>query len=75
AETTAEQGADMPPEAPATAALPPPQPVKPPAHSRTIDPEVVAPPQLPSGELERVEPRAPLSDLALAGPPKPPRWK
>ncbi|BCG97689.1 thermonuclease family protein [Mesorhizobium sp. 131-2-1] len=70
AETAAEEGADMPPEAPATAAIPAPQPVKPPTHSRPIDPDVVAPPQLPGEALERVEPRAPLSDLALAGPPK-----
>ena len=43
--------------------------------SRAIDPEVVAPPQLQAEELERVEPRAPLSELALAGPPKPPKTK
>ncbi|TIV87690.1 MAG: thermonuclease family protein, partial [Mesorhizobium sp.] len=50
----------------------PPNPV---VHSRAIDPDVVAPPELSDQELERVEPRAPLSDLALAGPPKPPKTK
>ncbi|MDX8435892.1 MULTISPECIES: thermonuclease family protein [Mesorhizobium] len=73
--TIAGQGADMQPEAPATAAIPAPQPVRTPAHSRAIDPDVVAPPQLSAEELERVEPRAPLSDLALAGPLKPPKLK
>ncbi|CDX17072.1 conserved exported hypothetical protein [Mesorhizobium sp. SOD10] len=63
---------------PATSAIPAPaapQPPKPAVHSRAIDPEVVAPPELSDQELERVEPRAPLSDLALAGPPKPPKLK
>ncbi|TPK40103.1 thermonuclease family protein [Mesorhizobium sp. B2-5-4] len=59
------------PEEPATSAIPAPQPPKPAAHSRAIDPQVVAPPELPAGELERVEPREPLSKLALAVPPKP----
>ncbi|WP_411908735.1 thermonuclease family protein [Mesorhizobium sp. ESP7-2] len=59
------------PEEPATSAIPAPQPPKPEAHSRAIDPQVVAPPELPAGELERVEPREPLSKLALAVPPKP----
>ncbi|WP_415752022.1 thermonuclease family protein [Mesorhizobium sp. B2-1-8] len=59
------------PEEPATSAIPAPQPPKPAAHSRAIDPQVVAPPKLPAGELERVEPREPLSKLALAVPPKP----
>jgi len=69
---------DTPLEGPATSAIPAPaapQPPKPPVHSRAIDPEVVAPPALADNELERVEPRAPLSDLALAGPPKPPKLK
>ncbi|MER8440736.1 thermonuclease family protein [Mesorhizobium sp. M1393] len=57
-------------EAPATSANPRPKAARPEAHSRAIDPEVVAPPQLQPDELERVEPRAPLSDLALARPPK-----
>ena len=52
-----------------------PQPTKPAPHSRTIDPEMVAPPPLNTEELQRVEPRAPLSELALAGPPKPPKPK
>ncbi|WFP62968.1 thermonuclease family protein [Mesorhizobium sp. WSM4904] len=66
------------PQEPATSAImapaapPPPKPV---VHSRAIDPDIVALPELPTGELERVEPRAPLSDLALAGPPKPPKSK
>ncbi len=47
------------------------EPQSPPAPSRTIDPEEVAPPPLAPEDLERVEPRPPLSDLALAGPPKP----
>ena len=72
--------ADIVPEEPATSAIPeiqPPSPPvhSPPLHSRAIDPEAIAPPPLPSEELERVEPRAPLSDLALAGPPKPRRPK
>ncbi|TIU67223.1 MAG: thermonuclease family protein, partial [Mesorhizobium sp.] len=57
-------------DAPATAAIPRPKAARPEAHSRAIDPEVVAPPPLQPEELERVEPRAPLSDLALAKPPK-----
>jgi endonuclease YncB( thermonuclease family) len=56
---------------PATAAIPKPVASKPEALSRTIDPELVAPPQLPAEALERIEPRAPLSKLALATPPKP----
>jgi endonuclease YncB( thermonuclease family) len=68
------------PEEPATSAIPEIQPAQPPVHSppvhsRAIDPEAIAPPPLPAEDLERVEPRAPLSDLALAGPPKPRRPK
>jgi len=62
-------------EAPATSVIPQPKMARPEVHSRAIDPEVVAPPQLQAEELERVEPRAPLSELALAGPPKPPKTK
>ncbi|MET3578314.1 endonuclease YncB(thermonuclease family) [Mesorhizobium robiniae] len=62
-------------EAPATSAIPRPEVARPEAHSRAIDPEVIAPPQLQAEELERVEPRAPLSELALARPPKPPKPK
>jgi endonuclease YncB( thermonuclease family) len=58
-------------EEPATSAIPGSQPGKPAAHSRAIDPETVVSPQRPAAELERVEPRAPLSKLALAMPPKP----
>jgi endonuclease YncB( thermonuclease family) len=39
--------------------------------ARAIDPETIAPPDTGKDGLERVEPRPPLSDLALAGPPKP----
>lgn len=65
-------------EQPATSAIPEIQPTQaesqsPSAPSRTIDPEEVAPPPLAPEELERVEPRPPLSDLALAGPAKPRR--
>lgn len=61
-----ETRADPPP----AIALPKRQAATPEAHSRAIDPEIVAQPQLQAEELERVEPRAPLSELALAGPPK-----
>ena len=71
ADTISQQGADTVPEEPATSAISTPQPPKPAAHSRAIDPEIVAPPELPADELERVEPREPLSKLALAVPPKP----
>lgn len=48
-------------------------PLASPAHgpARTIDPETVVPPDVAVGALERIDPRPPLSDLALAGPPKP----
>ena len=78
ADTIAGQGTGAAPEEPATSAIvmpAAPLPPKPAAHSRAIDPEVVAPPELSEEQLERVEPRAPLSDLALAGPPKPPKLK
>ncbi|TIP25019.1 MAG: thermonuclease family protein [Mesorhizobium sp.] len=71
----AQAGMAAPSKAPATSAIPQPKMARPEAHSRAIDPKVVAPPQLQPEELERVEPRAPLSDLALAGPPKPPKTK
>ncbi len=69
-------GTEAVPEEPATSAIPKIQPVEPPVHSppvhsRAIDPEAIAPPPLAPEDLERVEPRPPLSDLALAGPPKP----
>ena len=75
ADTMLEQGTDAAPGEPATSAIPEPQTPKPAVHSRAIDPEVVAPPELPGEALERVEPRAPLSYLALAGPPRPPKLK
>ena len=71
ADTISRQGADTVLEEPATSAISAPQPPKPAPHSRAIDPEIIAQPQLPAEELERVEPRAPLSKLALAVPPKP----
>jgi endonuclease YncB( thermonuclease family) len=40
--------------------------------SRAIDPEIVAPLRFDAGQLERIEPRAPLSNLSLAMPPAPP---
>ncbi|UVK38926.1 thermonuclease family protein [Mesorhizobium sp. AR10] len=66
-----EANADTVPSEPATSAIPQAMPAKPAVHSRAIDPEIVAPPQLPAEELERVEPRAPLGKLALAVPLKP----
>jgi endonuclease YncB( thermonuclease family) len=65
-----QQDADSEPATPATSAL---QPTRPVPRSRSIDPEIVAQPGIPGnlGDLERVEPRAPLSKLALAAPPKP----
>ncbi|MDB5525805.1 MAG: hypothetical protein JWM58_3568, partial [Rhizobium sp.] len=74
ADTISQEGTDAGPEEPATSAIPAPaapQSPKPVVHSRAIDPDVVAPPELRTGELERVEPREPLSKLALAMPPKP----
>ncbi|ESY92548.1 hypothetical protein X741_19720 [Mesorhizobium sp. LNHC229A00] len=72
ADTTAEADRNATPEEPSTSAIrAPAQPPKPAVHSRAIDPDVVAPPELPTGDLERVEPRAPLSKLALAVPPAP----
>lgn len=72
ADAVAGAGPEAAPGEPATSAIPTPvQPPKPAVHSRAIDPEVVAPPELPAGELERIEPREPLSKLALAVPPKP----
>lgn len=74
ADTVSQAGTDAGSEEPATSAIPAPatpQPSKPAVHSRAIDPDVVAPPELPTGELERIEPRKPLSKLALAMPPKP----
>ncbi|MGT2466060.1 thermonuclease family protein [Mesorhizobium atlanticum] len=73
-DTLSASGVDTPPEEPMTSAIPAPaapQPSNPVVRSRAIDPDVVAPPELSDQQLERVEPRAPLSDLALAGPPKP----
>ncbi|WP_352895044.1 thermonuclease family protein [Mesorhizobium sp. M1342] len=71
ADTMAQQAAGTVPQEPATSAIAAPQAPKPGPHSRAIDPEIVAPPELPADGLERVEPREPLSKLALAVPPKP----
>ncbi|WP_348630938.1 thermonuclease family protein [Mesorhizobium sp. M8A.F.Ca.ET.165.01.1.1] len=71
ADTLPQADAGTVPEEPATSAIPGPQPPKPAVHSRAIDPDVITPPEMPAGEPERVEPRAPLSKLALAVPPKP----
>lgn len=60
------------PVEPSTATIPEKRAEKALVRSRAIDPEIVAPPQFAAGQLERVEPRAPLSTLALAMPPKPP---
>ncbi|WP_348641955.1 thermonuclease family protein [Mesorhizobium sp. B2-4-19] len=73
-DTISQAGTDAGSDEPATSAIPAPAvppPPKPAVHSRAIDPDVVAPPELRAGELERVEPRQPLSKLALAMPPKP----
>jgi endonuclease YncB( thermonuclease family) len=69
AETSATTRAEDTGSASAQKVRPLPSPVH--AASRTIDPETVAPPDLAAGDLERIEPRPPLSDLALAGPPRP----
>ncbi|UVK54961.1 thermonuclease family protein [Mesorhizobium sp. AR02] len=73
ADTISQAGTDAGSDEPATSAIPAPAAAQPKTvvHSRAIDPDVVAPPELPTGELERVEPREPLSKLALAMPPKP----
>ena len=59
-EDTAARSADTP--ATDTPALPP---------ENTIDPELAAPPANEERPLERIAPRAPLSELSLAAPPKP----
>lgn len=59
--TAADTGPLQPPAGPVTA----------PGPSRPVRPEIVAPPALDGGGLERIAPRQPLSDLALATPPKP----
>ncbi|WP_206616829.1 MULTISPECIES: thermonuclease family protein [unclassified Mesorhizobium] len=40
--------------------------------ARKIAQDLIAPPQLDSSEIERIEPRPPLSELGLAVPPKTP---
>jgi endonuclease YncB( thermonuclease family) len=59
------------PAEPATAAISKTQPERASAPSRAIDPEFARPPRPGTAPLERVEPRPPLSKLALATPPKP----
>lgn len=64
-----------------TVGLPPSEPAaarRPAVPARAVAPEIVAPPPLDPAELQRTEPRQPLSDLALALPPKPvppDKWK
>jgi endonuclease YncB( thermonuclease family) len=41
------------------------------APPRPVSPSIIAPPRVDPQSLERIEPRQPLSDLALAMPPKP----
>lgn len=71
ADTISQEGAETVLAEPATSAIAAPQPPKPESHSRAIDPEIIVPPELPAEGLERVEPREPLSKLALAVPPRP----
>lgn len=90
--TLAKAGQPSPTQAPERQATPPqatppeaakpsvlyilPTPKVPPA--RAVAPDVVAPPPLDPAELQRAEPRQPLSELALALPPKPlppDKWK
>lgn len=47
------------------------EPQSPSDPARTIDPEMIAPPDVATRELQRVAPRKPLSELSLAQPPKP----
>lgn len=54
--------------APVPAADPPrPRSIK----ARPVDPALIAAPEVDALQLERVEPRAPLGDIALAMPPRP----
>ena len=59
------------PAEPATAETPKNQPEKTPVTSTATDLGIVGPPQAGTAPLERIEPRAPLSELSLAVPPKP----
>lgn len=70
------KGQDEPPTA-SVAAPSPDVPAAPEAIPRTaavrarpVNPALVAPPQIDASDLERVEPRGPLGDIALALPPK-----
>lgn len=65
----APDGSDQQPEAPVER-LTPPQPR--PAPARAIAPSIVAPPDIDPGDLQRIEPREPLTRLALALPPERP---
>ncbi len=62
--------ADTPPT---TSTIAEPAPSRPPVRSRTVDSEAIASSPAQTDGLERIEPRAPLSDLALAGPLKLPK--
>lgn len=64
--------AEQPIDAPVTSAIPPSDnATKPASPSRAVDPEAIAPLPLQSEAFERIDPRPPLSKLALAMPPKP----
>lgn len=70
-EAAAPEASAPPPAEPPQAKADSPAPAPPSAGRRLIDPEITAGPQ--DGGFERIEPRAPLSDLAQAQPPKPPK--
>jgi len=80
-EQSAEDRASPPPATPPGAAKPSTLSILPTsqaARARAVAPDVVAPPPLDPAELQRAEPRQPLSELALALPPKPvppDKWK
>lgn len=59
------------PEIETAAVAPPPVPEYSAPPSRFVAADEIAPPDLAPDEIERVEPRGPLSELALALPPKP----
>lgn len=70
-EATALPPVEPPPAEPSTAAISAKPAEDARVRSRAIDPEIVAPLQFDTGQLERIEPRAPLSKLSLAMPPSP----
>ena len=66
-----ESGSDAGRDGASTEAIEPQRTDESAAMSRSIDPEIVAPPETGAAPLERADPRPPLSDLSLALPPKP----